>query len=108
MVETPWRKSSFSTDSEGNCVELARVDGRVALRESDAPATVLQARKRSVAALIDWQKSSFSSNQDDCVELRKRGDRIAIRESDAPTTVLATTPPRLRALLAALKADARP
>ncbi|WP_229820156.1 DUF397 domain-containing protein [Streptomyces abikoensis] len=85
-------------------VELARFDGRIAIRESDAPATVLQTRGRSVAAFIEWQKSSFSSYRDDCVELRRRGDRVALRESDAPTTVVATTPPRLRALLAVLKA----
>nr|WP_276319261.1 DUF397 domain-containing protein [Streptomyces luteoverticillatus] len=101
-----WQKSSFSTDSEGNCVELARFDDRIAIRESDTPATVLRTRSRSVAALIEWQKSSFSSDRDDCVELRRRGDRVALRESDAPATVVATTPPRLRALLAALKATA--
>ncbi|MDT0450831.1 DUF397 domain-containing protein [Streptomyces hesseae] len=109
-MDTHWRKSSFSTDSEGDCVELARFDDRIAMRESDAPTTVLQARRRSVAALIEWQKSSFSGDRDDCIELRRRGDRIVIRESDTPATVLATTPPRLRALLTALKAadSARP
>ncbi|MFG2183376.1 DUF397 domain-containing protein [Streptomyces abikoensis] len=105
MVEILWRKSSFSTDSEGNCVEMARLDDRIAIRESDAPTTVLQTRGRSVVALIEWQKSSFSTDSEgDCVELRRHGGRVAIRESDAPATVVATTPPRLRALLAALKA----
>ncbi|MFD8998943.1 DUF397 domain-containing protein [Streptomyces abikoensis] len=103
-MDINWRKSSFSSDTQGDCVELARFDDRIAIRESDTPATVLQTRGRSVAALIEWQKSSFSGDRDDCVELRRRGDRVALRESDAPTTVVATTPPRLRALLAALKA----
>ncbi|MEU3351603.1 DUF397 domain-containing protein [Streptomyces sp. NPDC037389] len=99
-----WQKSSFSSDTQGDCIELARSGGGIVIRESDASAVVLQTRRRSVAALIEWQKSSFSTDSEgNCVELRRQGDRIAIRESDAPTTVLATTPPRLRALLAALK-----
>ncbi|MCC3779524.1 DUF397 domain-containing protein [Streptomyces sp. UNOB3_S3] len=55
-----------------------------------------------------WQKSSFSTESSDCLEFSRSLQGIAIRESDAPTTVLATTPPRLRALLAAVKAGARP
>ncbi|MEV0282354.1 DUF397 domain-containing protein [Streptomyces sp. NPDC050610] len=38
MSEIQWQKSSYSTDAEGNCVELAaQAVGTVLLRESDAP-----------------------------------------------------------------------
>ncbi|MCC3778680.1 DUF397 domain-containing protein [Streptomyces sp. UNOB3_S3] len=109
MSDTTWQKSSFSGDRD-DCVELTNSSGLIAIRESDTPSTVLQARARSVAALIAWQKSSFSTDsQGDCVELaRIRDRRIGIRESDAPATVVATTPPRLRALLAAVKAGVTP
>ncbi|MBP8537034.1 DUF397 domain-containing protein [Streptomyces sp. MK37H] len=37
-----WRKSSFSGNGEDNhCVELLPVDGKIKLRESDAPADIL-------------------------------------------------------------------
>ncbi|MEU4210827.1 DUF397 domain-containing protein [Streptomyces sp. NPDC026206] len=55
---------------------------------------------------MTWQKSSFSGDRDDCVELCGRNDHIAIRESDAPRTVINTTPARLRALIATVKASA--
>ncbi|GHF50450.1 hypothetical protein GCM10010218_34990 [Streptomyces mashuensis] len=53
-----------------------------------------------------WQKSSFSSQGNECVELAAAQPHLLLRESDAPHTVIATTPARLRALLAALKTAA--
>ncbi len=104
-VGIQWLKSSFSTDSEGNCLELAFRGERVALRESDTPRTVLEPSKRSIEAFIGWQKSSFSTDsQGDCVELAAYEAAVLLRESDTPRTVIATTPARLRALLATVKA----
>ncbi len=38
MADLQWRKSSFSANSNGNCVEVAPLpDGRVALRDSKHP-----------------------------------------------------------------------
>jgi hypothetical protein len=81
-----WQKSSYSGDSS-NCLEL------------------------------HWQKSSFSGEAGNCLEMgrRERANGVTIatspsrttllRESDDPATVLATTPARLAALLAGLKAN---
>ncbi|ADI10095.1 hypothetical protein SBI_06975 [Streptomyces bingchenggensis BCW-1] len=38
-----WKKSSFSEGEGANCIELARRDGRVLIRESDAPHAILTA-----------------------------------------------------------------
>jgi Domain of unknown function (DUF397) len=55
---------------------------------------------------VQWQKSSYSAEQANCVELAASQDTVWVRESDAPDVVLATSPPALRALLAATKAGA--
>jgi len=34
MPPTPWRKSSFSTEPDGNCVEVALAPFAVAVRDS--------------------------------------------------------------------------
>lgn len=39
---TQWQKSTFSSGTDGsNCVELAAEDGKLLLRESDAPDRIL-------------------------------------------------------------------
>jgi hypothetical protein len=54
-----------------------------------------------------WQKSSYSTGRNhECVEVAAdAAGTIHLRESDAPTTVATTTPPALRALLTAIKAE---
>ncbi len=53
-----------------------------------------------------WQKSSFSGPDDnpDCVELRGFDGAVAIRESDNPGDVVTVPAPRVRALIASVKA----
>ncbi|NUS86725.1 MAG: DUF397 domain-containing protein [Streptomyces sp.] len=38
-----WKKSSFSEGEGANCIELARHDGHILIRESDDPGAVLTA-----------------------------------------------------------------
>jgi hypothetical protein len=53
MPEIRWQKSSYSTEAEANCVELARHLGAVLLlRESEAPDAVLSATADGLRALI--------------------------------------------------------
>lgn len=48
-----WRKSSFSgSDGEIQCVEVAHVDGRILLRESDAPDTVVTTDRDKLRAFL--------------------------------------------------------
>ncbi|MFD3521926.1 DUF397 domain-containing protein [Streptomyces sp. NPDC058653] len=48
-----WQKSSFSgSDAEIQCVELAAVDGRILLRESEAPETVVATDRDKLRAFL--------------------------------------------------------
>jgi hypothetical protein len=74
MTLTTWRKSSFSSDSQGDCIEVA------------------------------WRKSSFSIDSDgDCVELAFRPDGVAVRDSKNATGPMLTVDlPGWRALTRSL------
>jgi hypothetical protein len=53
-----WRKSSFSGHGEEeNCVELAVVDGKVRLRESDAPTATIRTTPAQLGTFIRTAKS---------------------------------------------------
>jgi len=59
LARAAWRKSSFSTSGDSNCVEIATV-----------PA---------------WRKSSFSGDgNSNCVEVAGTGRAIAVRDSKNP------------------------
>ncbi|MFE6718950.1 DUF397 domain-containing protein [Streptomyces albidoflavus] len=54
---------------------------------------------------ITWQKSSFSGgNGEDCVEVALHAGAILMRESDEPGEVIATSPAKLAAFIAGVKA----
>ncbi|MER6343823.1 DUF397 domain-containing protein [Streptomyces sp. NPDC001595] len=56
-----WRKSSYSSDQGGECVECAPIGG------------------------LDWWKSSYSSDQGgDCVEIAELSATVAVRDSKNP------------------------
>lgn len=49
-----WQKSSFSGPGDGNeCVELARNEKTLLLRESDAPTRIVPVTRDGLAALIE-------------------------------------------------------
>jgi hypothetical protein len=76
-----WRKSSYSGNGGGNCVE--------------------------VAATLSWHKSSHSGNGGaDCIEVARRlPDRIVVRDSKDPDgPVLTVTPTDWQAFTRAIKA----
>ena len=53
-----WQKSSFSgSDGEILCVELAHADGRILLRESEAPDTVVTTDPAKLRAFIAGVKA---------------------------------------------------
>ncbi|QES42333.1 DUF397 domain-containing protein [Streptomyces venezuelae] len=52
-----WQKSSFSGIDAEDCVELARDEERLLLRESDDPDTVIATTPARLNALVRWQKS---------------------------------------------------
>jgi hypothetical protein len=55
-LEIQWRKSSYSEQS-GNCLELAVVDGKVLVRESDEPGVVVSTTAVKLAAFLARAKA---------------------------------------------------
>ncbi|WP_345044618.1 DUF397 domain-containing protein [Streptomyces sannanensis] len=53
---------------------------------------------------IQWRKSSFSTDTDNCLELASHKGEIFVRESDDSAVIIRTTPEKLRAFLAGVKA----
>ncbi|MDT0379710.1 DUF397 domain-containing protein [Streptomyces sp. DSM 42041] len=51
-MEPQWRKSSFSEQPDGACIEIAAVDGEVLMRESDQPGEVLRTSATVLCALL--------------------------------------------------------
>ena len=75
---TQWRKSSYSSDQGGNCLEW-----RKSSYSSDQGGECLE-----------WRKSSHSSDQGgDCVEVAEAPATIAIRDSKNPAGPVLTLRP---------------
>lgn len=72
-VEVGWRRSSFSTEPDGNCVE------------------------------VGWRKSSFSSEPDgNCVEVAFAQVAAAVRDSKNPAPVITVSEAAWRAFVGKL------
>jgi hypothetical protein len=56
VLEIEWRKSSYSEQS-GNCLEVAVLDGRILVRESDAPGVVVSTTPAKLAAFLAGAKA---------------------------------------------------
>ncbi|WP_234326983.1 DUF397 domain-containing protein [Streptomyces sp. NRRL WC-3742] len=69
-----------------------------------APAHPLQGPRKIAMHQLNWQKSSFSSDQANCVEIASADELVYIRESDDPAVILTTTPAKLNAWIASAKA----
>ncbi|MGW8698258.1 DUF397 domain-containing protein [Streptomyces lavenduligriseus] len=52
-----WQKSSFSTDAEGNCLEVGIQDDVILVRESDAPDMVIRTTRAKLAAFLEGAKA---------------------------------------------------
>ncbi|MER6299168.1 DUF397 domain-containing protein [Kitasatospora sp. NPDC001539] len=52
---------------------------------------------------LDWQRSTFSSDQPNCLEIASEGDLVYIRESADPTRVVTTTRTKLNAWILGAK-----
>ncbi|MEV4501510.1 DUF397 domain-containing protein [Streptomyces klenkii] len=61
MRTTAWQKSTFSgSDQTNDCVEVAAIGTAIALRESDAPRTVVRTTPPALGALICTLKAGES------------------------------------------------
>ncbi|WP_372411759.1 DUF397 domain-containing protein [Streptomyces luteireticuli] len=52
-MEIEWRKSSKSTETEGNCLEVATYGGEILIRESDYPDVIIRTTSAKLRAFID-------------------------------------------------------
>ncbi|MEU7468100.1 DUF397 domain-containing protein [Streptomyces sp. NPDC044984] len=61
-MELNWRKSSYSSDQGGNCVEIAEVpSSTVAVRDSKNPAgPILTLRPAAFTAFLTWTTTERS------------------------------------------------
>jgi hypothetical protein len=62
-VPVEWHKSSFSGIGAENCLELAHHKGRILLRESDAPNTLVTAAPTRLHTLLLAIKTGFPFHQ---------------------------------------------
>ncbi|MDJ1138376.1 DUF397 domain-containing protein [Streptomyces iconiensis] len=51
-MELQWQKSSYSTQPDGDCIELATNGNKVLLRESDDPTVVTALSRAHLRALL--------------------------------------------------------
>ncbi len=58
MPQLKWQKSSYSTSGQDECIEAAvGLDGRIRVRESDAPHVVLAASRSAWGAFLKTVKA---------------------------------------------------
>ncbi|MGW6454656.1 DUF397 domain-containing protein [Streptomyces sp. NPDC055078] len=56
-MDIQWRKSSKSTDGEGNnCLELAEHGGEILIRESDSPNVIIRTTRAKLNAFLGGVK----------------------------------------------------
>jgi hypothetical protein len=62
-MESNWRKSSYSSDQGGNCVEVAELPtATVAVRDSKTPAgPILTLRPAAFTAFLSWTGGSTTA-----------------------------------------------
>ncbi|MET9292535.1 DUF397 domain-containing protein [Streptomyces sp. NPDC003077] len=56
MKDTCWQKSSFSSDRD-DCLELGRLNGTIAVRESDDPEAVITTSTEKMRAFLSSIKT---------------------------------------------------
>lgn len=63
-----------------------------------------------MAAVPEWQKSSFSEDEDapNCLEIAAHREAVHLRESEEPGQVVRSTPAGLAALIRAIREPRTP
>jgi hypothetical protein len=58
-METTWRKSSYSGDQGGNCIEIAETPATVSVRDSKTPAgPILTVDPAAFTTFVDWTSTA--------------------------------------------------
>lgn len=90
-----WRKSTYSSDQGGDCVECAPLGGlewRTSSYSGDMGGDCVQCAPRGA---LEWSKSSYSGDQGgECVEIAEAPcATVAVRDSKNPTGPVLTLAP---------------
>jgi hypothetical protein len=85
LVDSQWRKSSYSGNTGGNCIECAPFDGvawRKSSYSSDTGGDCVECAPLNGAT---WSKSSYSGNTGgECLEYADLSAHVALRDSKNP------------------------
>lgn len=55
-MDIQWRKSSFSTNEDDNCIELAAHEGDILIREGDDPGVIVRTTPEKLHAFLKGVK----------------------------------------------------
>ncbi|MFD9630671.1 DUF397 domain-containing protein [Streptomyces violascens] len=105
LTGAQWRKSSYSGDTGGNCIECAPLGGATWRKSSYSSDTGGECIECAPLGGATWQKSSYSGNTGgDCIEIATHPCRIAIRDSKDPEgAAFVTTPAAFGAFVTAAR-----
>ncbi|MFF3153601.1 DUF397 domain-containing protein [Streptomyces sp. NPDC057910] len=100
-----WRKSSYSGDTGGNCVECAPLGGAEWKKSSYSGDTGGDCVECAPLGGAEWKKSSHSGDTGgQCLEVAAQPCRIAVRDSKDPEGAhLTAAPAAFAAFVAAAK-----
>ncbi|MCM1969845.1 DUF397 domain-containing protein [Streptomyces sp. G1] len=94
LTGATWRKSSYSGDTGGQCVECAPLGNAVWRKSSFSGGTGGDCVECTPIATAAWTKSSYSSGTGgECVEVADLTPHIAIRDSKNPAHGALTVTP---------------
>ncbi|MEV6951206.1 DUF397 domain-containing protein [Streptomyces sp. NPDC051183] len=89
-----WRKSSYSGDTGGNCVECAPLGGATWRKSSYSGNTGGDCIECAPLGGAAWRKSSYSSDTGgECVEIAAQPCVVAVRDSKNPDGPVFTVGP---------------
>ncbi|MFE3521804.1 DUF397 domain-containing protein [Streptomyces sp. NPDC059161] len=105
LTGAPWRKSSYSGNTGGECIECAPLGGAAWRKSSysgDTGGDCIECAPLGGAA---WQKSSYSGDTGgQCVEIAAQPCRIAVRDSkNTEGGAFTTTPEAFSTFVAAAR-----
>ncbi|MGW4344424.1 DUF397 domain-containing protein [Streptomyces sp. NPDC004690] len=84
-VDSQWRKSSYSGNTGGDCIECAPLDGAAWRKSSYSGDTGGQCVECAPLNGATWSKSSYSGNTGgECLEYADLSAHVALRDSKNP------------------------
>lgn len=105
---TAWRKSTYSSDTGGECIECAPLNGTAWRKSGYSGGTGGDCIECAPLDGATWLKSTYSgSGGGDCIELAQAqcNETIAVRDSKDPEGPAFTTTPRAFATFVAAAAN---